>query len=175
MKKLLIILLILSSCSQKAWIKRGTAKGWLKETTKTDSFYKRDSFVKIEKQTDTFIKIEVKYQEVEVEGKSSGDSVRHIVFKNNGIVGDIYLNLNTNHVYGKMYVPVTNNTTKTGKSESTENKTNTETKKSEVKEKVVYKVIKPTWYQRGWWLWIILTFILCILIVKLANKITYIR
>ena len=175
MKQLIIALILLSSCSQKAWIARGVKKNWLQQTTKTDSFYKRDSFVRIEKSTDTFIKIEVKYQEVEVEGKSSGDSIRHIVFKNNGIVGDIYLNLNTNHVYGKMYVPMTNNTTKTGKSESVNEKVKEETKKSEVKEKIVYKIIKPNFWQRLWWLWIILTFILCILLVKLANKITYIK
>lgn len=36
--------------------------------------------------------------------------------------------------------------------------------------KAVYKVIKPTWYQRGWWLWIILTFILTIWLVKYLRE-----
>ncbi len=49
-----------------------------------------------------------------------------------------------------------------------ESKVITNTKPIEIKAKL-------KWYQEYWWAWIVFTFMFCVLMVKLANKLTYIK
>lgn len=139
----LFVIVSLSSCqSQKAWIKRGTAKGWL--TTTSDTITIRDT----------------------IRGWSY-DSV--FVYDTNSITDTLIVSNGKDSI-----VTIVKWEERTIRQIKTEKDTIVESKVI-TNSKAVYKVIKPTWYQKVWWLWIILTFILCILIVKLANKITYIK